>query len=217
MGFGLEVLIPAAISAASTIGGAVMQNRAANSAGQDALRAAEARNQQLQEYRTRMKAISEEAQNANLKARDQFTDEEAGKRETEETQKLQTQYDQAVAPTPSQGAIPLGGSAPAVVGDTIKKEADEGNAYTKMLSQKLAALGTQPQALLKSGIGIQRAGNTIDTASNFGKQETALLPQYQDFASTYYRLKPQGGSQAGQALTGLGGVFAKMAGSNWSG
>jgi len=81
-----------------------------------------------------------------------------------------------------------------------------------MLAKRLAALGTQPQSLLGSGTQLQRAGSLSDMYSNFGKQETALLPNYQDFASTYWKLKPQNSNTAGQALTGLGSALTKYSG-----
>jgi hypothetical protein len=216
MGFGPELLIPLALGAASSVGGALMQGNAQKQAAQDAQMRADARNKQLQEYRLRMQKLQDESTATNKKAQDLFTPEQSAARETTANQQLQDQYTKVTTPTPMQGDVPLAGSAPAVVKDAVKASTDKTNSYTDLLSKRLAALGTQPASLFSSGLDLGRAGSQIDQSINFGKQETALLPQYQDFSDTYYRLKPPASSPGGQMLSGLGQTFFNMAGSGWS-
>jgi hypothetical protein len=217
MGFGLEFILPAALSAASSIGGALMNANAAQQANQNAMMAAQARNQQLAEYRARMQALQEQSQAANQKAQQIFGEEDTQKRETDANKQLNDQYSTAIQTQPGQAAtseIPLAGSTPSIVRDSYAKAGEGAQNYSKMLASRLAQLGTQSQSLNQSGVGVNRQGSLVDMYGNFGKQETALLPNYQDFASTYWKLKPSN-SGMGSALSGLGGALSKIAGANW--
>lgn len=217
MGFGPELLIPLAIGAATSGAGALMTSNANKQQAQNSVNEANKRNQQLDEYRNRMKELQGESQDNAAKTMAQFTPEATAKRETEATTTLEDQYAKDTAAPAMPTAVDPGGSNPTVTGAATAEAKAKTDAYTKMLSKRLAALGTQPQALLGSGIGIQRGNSANDMFGNFGKQETSLLPNYQDFASTYYKLKPKVGSPGGEALTGLGSTMMSMAGSNFSG
>lgn len=216
MGFGPELLIPLALGAASTAAGTIMSSNAKKQAGQDAVREAEKRNQQLAEYRNRMKQLQGESQANAAETMATFKPEETAKRETEAQTTLENQYAKDTA-APAMSAVDPGGATPTVTGAATAAAKGRTDQYTKMLSKRLAALGTQPQALLGSGIGIQRANSANDMFGNFGRQEGALLPGYQDFASTYYKLKPKNSSPGGEALTGLGSTMLSMAGSKFNG
>lgn len=214
MGFEVPLLSLAA-GLASTVAGGVMSANARKQAGQDAAAMADARNRQLQEYRQRMAALEDQSRANNEKTQALYAPDEKAQRDAAANAELQKNYDEATAAPAPLATVPLGGAAPEVTGDAAAKAKEKTDAYTKLLSQRLAALGTQPQALLGSGMALQRAGSRQDMYSNFGKQETALLPQYQDFGSAYWKLKSQGGGNiGGQALTGLGSSLMKYAGSS---
>src|SRR3954470_16822190 len=147
----------AAAGLAATGAGAVMSHHAQKQAGQDAAAMADARNKQLQQYRQRMAGLQEQTQANNQKTQELYGPDEAKKRETEAEGGLNKNYTAATAdPTPLAG-IPLGGSAPEVTGAASAKAKEGTDNYTAMLAKRLAALGTQPQALLGSGTSLQRA------------------------------------------------------------
>lgn len=212
---GIETALALGAGLAATAAGSAMSASAQKRAGQDQLAMADARNKQLQEYRDRMLKIREDAEANNKKTQELYNPEQSKAREDEAEAKLNTQYTAATTEAPPMATPATGGSAPTVVDDARAKAKAGNDQYTAMLAKRLAALGTQPQSLLGSGIQLGRAGSLNDQYVNFGKQETSLLPQYQDFASTYYKLKPPPSSPGGQALTGLGGTLFKLAGSSF--
>lgn len=221
MGFGPEVLIPLAIGAATTAGGAVMTANANKQAGQEAVNQADVRNKQLQEYRDRMKLIQGETQENATKTLDQFNKENTADRTAAATNELEGQFSGAVAPqapaVATASAPAAAGSNPSVVEEARTKAADRNTVSNNRLAKNMAALGGVGGGMMASGQKLGRAASFTDMYSNFGKQETALLPNYQDFASTYYKLKPKIGSPGGEALTGLGKTMLSTAGSGFKG
>ena len=221
MGFGPEVLIPLALGAATTAAGTVMTSNANKQAGQDAVNQADVRNKQLQDYRDRMKLIQGETQGNAAKTIDQYSEANTKDRTAAATSELEGQFNNAIAP-PAQtvntaSAPATAGANPSVVEQSRGVAAERNKVASGNLAKSMAALGGIGGGMMNSGQKLGHAASFTDMYSNFGKQETALLPQYQDFASTYYKLKPKPSSPGGEALTGLGKTMMSAAGSSFKG
>lgn len=217
MGFGPEVLIPLAIGAATTAGGAVMTSNANKQQGKDLVAQADKRNQQLNEYRERMKGIQANTKDNAAKAIQQYDTKAIEDKNVAAETALGQQYTDAVKPTVDVAPTPTAGDNPSVVEAATKVEAGRTNAHSNKLALNMAKLGATGQTMMGTGMGMGKAGSYTDMFNNFGRQEGSLLPAYQDFASTYYRLKPKASSPGGEALTGLGKTMLSAAGSGFKG
>lgn len=195
--------ITAGALALSAAGGFVQSRRANASAKAQA----NARDEQLRAELTRQKGFQDE-NNAKLQERlNDFTPEEQTKRRAEEVSERVVSGEAAIAGAP-KADIPISGTAPKVVADTIARGQERGTSDARSFAGNNARLAAFGDLLLRNNIGVQRTAQDIGLTNSLARASSGLSGYEQAEASAN---AAKGPSMLGDLLS-LGGAGLGIAG-----
>jgi hypothetical protein len=211
---GIEIALLAAGAAASAGGAMITRNETAKNAAAQA----QARNAELRASTERQRAYENRSRTEGVqKALDRFDPDEQAKAQAEETARRDTAIKDAVTPTAGVEDIPLAtgtDNAPTVVKDNMgKRLRDVFNLATDRAKLSAKPL-TYADVLAGNNVSLTEAGRVVDTGNSFARQEAAILPSQQDFASYIAQQQP---SVWGPLLGAAGGALSGFAGSGYAG
>ena len=198
---GLE--IAAIASLASTVGGTIMRNNAAQ-------KQQEARNAALAAERERQANFARQADQRVAQTESQFTQPAQEKQQDATAAKLSTDY-QAGAVTPNATVIGGQATAPREVQDAISARVGVAETRQKSLADALAKLSSYSAQAGKNNIALGRSAQDIDQITSNMRGSSGVLPLELQAAN----MKGQGDMQMADVLNGIGsisGLYASMGG-----
>jgi hypothetical protein len=203
---GLEIAaIASVLGSAAAAGGTYMSQQEAS---QNAQRAADARNRELQATLARTKKLGEESRNI-YKQREQEIAPEAAQQSHEDATASRTATLEGAIPDSAPEAVPLSGSAPTVVKSEIAQKLLDATGEAKTQARALGKIGGYGDMWFNEGLSSNNADRRLSVPQNFIQNEMALLPFSQDFAE-YGAYRPSSG--VGEIMAGVGNVVASAGG-----
>lgn len=203
---GLEIAaIASVLGSAAAAGGTYISQQETN---KNAQAAADARNRELQATLKSTNKQSDIARNIYQQREDQIQPAVMDKSQEDATASRTATLEGAI-PASAPEAVPLSGSAPAVVKSEVAQKLLDATGEAKTQARSLGKLGGYGDMWFNEGLKSNNTDRNLSIPQNFISNEMALLPFSQDFAE-YGAYRPSTG--IGEIMAGAGNVIGAAGG-----